>query len=448
MTSHIRRRACVAALGALLLFNAEAAQANVVLQWNEIAVRTLNTQTPAVNPFAQARFAAIVQLAVFEAVNAITGEYESYLGSAAAPASLGISAPAGSSPEAAAIAAAYRVLFNYFGADATTAAQLNADRAASLALIPDGTAKTNGIATGEAAATALIDLRAGDGSSPATNDLPGAGLDAGEWDITPGCPTTPGGVQLGGILFNWGDMKPFGIRLPEAGHWYEPFRPAPPPALTSNEYVKDYNEVKTAGSSTATAQQRPADRATVARFYAALSPTFLFHTVARQLAATRGDSLSENARNLALTSIATNDALIASMKAKYHYKFWRPYTAIRLGGTDGNDKTVADSSWTPFLATPCFPSYPSNHASASNAAMETLRRIYGAAGHVITLSATIPGIGPTTLNYTQLQRISDDVDDARVYAGIHFRFDQVAGVRLGKEVATFIYKNNLQPVHP
>ena len=143
-----------------------------------------------------------------------------------------------------------------------------------------------------------------------------------------------------------------------------------------------------------------------------------------------------------------NDALIASFKTKYHYKFWRPYTATRAGDNDGNDKTDGDTSWTTFIAIPCFPSYPSNHATGSNAAMETLRRIFGPAGHAIALTATIPIIGATTLKYTKLQDISNDIDDARVYAGIHFRFDQVAGVRLGREVATHVYKNNLQAVHP
>ena len=450
MTRSIRRTACVAAVWVLLVFSAQAARAaDVVLQWNEIANRTFTTQTPALNPFTTARFAAIVQLAVFEAVNTITGDYQGYLGSAAAPTGLPISAPGGSSPEAAAIQAAYRVLSNYFGANAATALALNNDLAASLALIPNGAPKTNGIATGEAAAAALIGLRNGDGSSPLTNYLP-APVDPGDWDLYPGCPTTPAGAQLGGTFFNWGDVKPFGIALPAAGHWYEPFRPAPPPALTSNEYAKDYNEVKTVGSASATPQQRPADRVTVVRFFGTLSPTYLFHMAARQLAAARGDSLSENARNLALISIATNDSLIASFKTKYAEKFWRPITAIHLGGTDDNGKTTADATWTTFWPTPCFPSYPSNHASGSNAALETLRRIYGAAGHSIALTAIIPTIGPnpTTLQYSQLQKISDDIDDARVYGGIHFRFDQVAGVRLGREIATYVYKNNLQAIHP
>ncbi len=447
MKSPITRVACAVALGGLLFFNAAAARADVVLQWNDIAVRTLTTQNPALNPFAQARFSSIVQLAVFEAVNAITGDYQGYLGSEIGG-GLTISAAAGSSAEAAAIQAAYRVLFNYFGANAATALALNNDLAASLALIPNGPAKTNGIAAGEAAAAALIALRAADGSSPLTNFLPIAPIDPGEWDITPGCPTTPGGAQLGGILYNWGDVRPFGVAVPAVGHWYEPFRPVPPPAMTSNAYLKDFNEVTTVGSATATAQQRPPDRAINARFYAALSPTQLFHSVARQLATARGDSLSQNARNLALISMATNDALIASFKTKYYYQFWRPYHAIRLASTDPHDKTDEDATWTTFIATPCFPSYPSNHASGSNAALETLRRLYGAAGHKITLTFTIPVIGVTTMNYTQLQKISDDVDDARVYAGIHFRFDQVAGVRLGREVATDVVKNNLRAVHP
>ena len=447
MTSPIRRLPCVLALCSVLFLSAVAAQANVVLQWNEIAVRTLTSQTPALNPFAQARFAAIVQLAVFEAVNSITGDYQGYLGSPSAPTGASVSALFPSSPDAAAIAAAHKVLITFFGANAATALALNNDLAASLALIPDGEPKMRGITTGEAAAQAVMDVRVGDGSAPLTNYLPSpSGI--GDWDLTPGCPKTAGGLDLGGILFNWGDMKPFGIPLPATGHWYEPFRPVPPPALTSNEYAKDFAEVKSAGSAAATAQERSAERAINARFYGALSPTQLFHSAARQLAGARGDSLSENARNLALISIATNDALIASFKTKYHYTFWRPYTAIRSAASDGNDKTTTDTTWTAFLPTPCFPSYPSNHASGSNAAMEALRRLYGPAGHAITLSFTVPVIGATTLKYTKLQDISNDIDDARIHGGMHFRFDQVAGVTLGREIAAYIHKNNLQPVHP
>ena len=439
MTLHFRQVPSVAVLVGVLAFSPAAARADAVLQWNEIAVRTLTTQTPPLNPFAQARFATIVQLAVFEAVNAIAGDYEPYLGSAVAPTALPIVAPPGASAEAAAIAAAHAVLVHYFPG---SAAALDAARDAGLAAIPDGLAKTNGIATGLAAAAGMIAERVGDGSSPLTFYQPPAPLDPGEWNITPGCPTDASGNPLGGILLNWRDVRPFGVVRPAVGHWSEAFRPAPPPELTSNESAKDYNEVQAKGG--AVSAVRTAERATVARFYAAASPTFVFLTAARQLAEARGDSLAENARNLALVSIATSDSLVASFATKYHYNFWRPSTAIRGGDTDGNRKTAADPNFVTFIVTPCFPSYPSNHASGSNGGAETMRRIYGAAGHSITLSTVVPVIGPVTLTYSSLQQIADDIDDARIYGGMHYRFDQVAGARLGREVATHIYKNNLQ----
>ena len=429
--------AALVALG--WLASASPARADVVLQWDEIAVRTLTTQTPALTPFAQARFAAIVQLAVFEAVNAISGEYDGYLGSPVAPTAAPIVAPVGASSEAAAIVAAHDVLVNYFPGSALT---LHAERDASLAAIPNGAAKTNGIATGAAAAAAMIAERLADGASPLTFYLPPSPVPPGEWNITPGCPTDASGNPLGGILLNWQNVRPFGVETPQSGHWSEAFRPSPPPEISKNQYAKDYDEVKRVGAATST--ERPDDRAIVVRFYAALSPTFLFHSVARQLAAGQNQSLATNARILALVSIATSDSLVASFAAKYHYLYWRPVTAIRAGDSDDNRKTDPDAAFTPFITTPCFPSYPSNHASGSNAAIETLRRFYGSGGHAISLSATIPVVGSVTLNYTKLQEISHDIDDARVYGGIHFRFDQDAGVRLGRTVATFVVKHNLR----
>jgi len=442
MTFHIRQVGCVVAISGLMLFSPSAVRAgDAVLHWNDVAVKTLTTQTPALNPFQQARFSAIVQLAVFEAVNAITSEYEGYLGSAAAPLATPVVAPFGASPDAAAIAAAHAVLLHYFPGNAVA---LNAERDLSLAAIPAGTARNDGVAVGQAVAAAMIAERAGDGSSPLTFYHPSA-PPAGQWDITPGCPLDAGGNPLGGTLLNWRDVKPFGAVQTPGGDWSEPFRPGPPPGLTSNQYTKDYNEVKTVGNA-ANLDVAP-DRRTVARFYGASSQTLLFGMAARQLAEARGDSLSENARNFALISIAISDSLVASFATKYQYLFWRPVTAIRLGGTDGNEKTEPDSGFTPFIVTPCFPSYPSNHATGSNAAAEVMRRIYGAAGHAITLTNTVPLLGVVTLEYTSLKQICDDVDDARIYGGIHFRFDQEAGVRLGREIATYIYKNNLQRIH-
>jgi len=128
-----------------------------------------------------------------------------------------------------------------------------------------------------------------------------------------------------------------------------------------------------------------------------------------------------------------------------YYNYWRPETAIRAGDTDGNRKTEADPNFLPFILTPCFPSYPSNHGSGTNAAAEVMRRLYGEAGHSITVSN--PALPAIVLQYTSFQQIADDVSDARVYGGIHFRTDQVAGAQLGRAVAIEVYKNNLRPTN-
>jgi hypothetical protein len=221
-----------------------------------------------------------------------------------------------------------------------------------------------------------------------------------------------------------------------------PFIPGPPPALTGNAYRKDYNEVMTVGSLNST--QRPQDRTDVARFFMASSPSYALNSAARQISTAQGD-LAENARALAVLAMAVNDALIASFATKYQYVLWRPETAIRAGDTDGNGRTDPNPEFVPLILTPCFPSYPSNHASGSGAGAEALRRLYGAGGHDITL--TIPSLPTIVLHYTTLNQLTDDVDDARVYDGIHFRFDQEVGNRLGREIATEVYKNNLRPTH-
>jgi hypothetical protein len=412
-------------LMATLLFGHAVAKADAVLDWNEIAVNTAiaNGQSP----FAQARYAAIVQVAVFEAVNAITRDYRPYLGS--------IVAPHGASADAAAIQAAYRVLSTYFPASASTT--LGTARANSLALIPDGQAKSDGIATGDAAAFAMIALRANDGSSPAQFKIPGPAV-PGEYQATPSCPIVKG-IAVG-TLFQWQNITPFGI--PSVSE----FLLDPPPALDSNQYAKAYNEVKAVGSASANSTERPQDRADVVHFYAASSPTLIFNLAARQIVAQEGwRSLSENARAFALINMAINDGAVASFFNKYHYNFWRPETAIHAGDTDGNRKTDADPNWVPFIPAPCFPGYPSNHGSLSNAGAEVLRRLYGEAGHAITLSN--PAVPTIVLHYGSFRQITDDISDARVYGGIHFRTDQTAGARLGRAVGTAVYENNLRAVH-
>lgn len=419
MKVQFRSQALAVMFGVAMFTGPATVRADVVLDWNAIAVRTLTTQPPpGVNPFAQARFMAIIQLAVFEAVNAVDGGHDAYLGT--------IARVPDASADAAAVAAAHRVLVTYFSSAANVAA-LDAERAASLASIPNGPAKDAGILLGEAAAQAMMAARVNDGSAAVPNYIPPAGLPAGAWVLTPGC--------AGGVLYQWSGVRPFGISNTAD------FMPVPPPDLSSNLYLKDLLEVQTMGA--VDSPQRPADRSDVARFYASVSPSWLANLAARQMSTARGDSLSTNAWALALLNMAINDGLIVSFATKYHYKLWRPVTAIRLADDDGNDKTTSDPLFSPFISTPCFPSYPSNHAAGTNSGLEVLRRLYGAAGHTLTLPH--PSL-PLTLEYSALKQISDDVDDARVYGGIHFRFDQVEGGRLGREVATYVYKHNLRKI--
>src|SRR5262245_14877723 len=360
----------------VLLFGCTVAKADVVLDWNAIAVNTAvkNGQSA----FAQGRYAAIVQLAVFEAVNSITGDYRPYLGT--------ITAPPGASAEAAAVEAAYRVLSTYF-TGAANATVLNAARAASLAAIPDGQAKTDGIAVGAAAAIAMTTLRANDGSSPPQFKVPGPAV-PGEWQATPSCPIVNGVAS--GTAFQWKNITPFGV--PSVGA----FLLDPPPALTGNRYAKAYREVMTVGSADST--ERPPDRTDVAVFYAASSPSQVFNQAAREVAQQEGGSLPENARAFALINMAISDSLVASFFNKYHYNVWRPETAIHGGDIDGSRKTDPDLDYAPLVVTPCFPSYPSNHGSAGSAAAEVMRRLYGEAAHSMTLTnAAVPSV---VLQYT------------------------------------------------
>ncbi len=407
-------RIAAAAVGVLLAGAAHAAN-DPVLEWNSIMLSTTAGQ----NPFFQARYAAITQLAVFEAMNAIEGDFDPYLGS--------VTAPRTASTEAAAVAAARAVLVNYFPANAPS---LDAAYAASLARIPDGVRKQQGIAAGEAAAAAVIALRTGDGSTPPQFYLP-ASAEPGEWQPTPGCP------PQGGILLQWRNLRPFAIESTAQ------FRAAPPPALKSLRYVRDYNEVKRLGR--VDSAFRPQDRADVAQFYALTAPVPVWDAVAAQIAVEQSRSPLETARALALVNMAISDAQASVFETKYHYNLWRPETAIRAGDADGNPLTRGDADFKPFVVTPCFPSYASAHGSSSAAAREVLERTFGGRHHFISLNN--PALAGVTLQYRNLREITEDIDDARVYGGIHFRFDQDAGGRLGRQVGAYVQRNTLRRTH-
>ncbi len=381
----------------------------IVLQWNEVAATTIGAQPP----FPSTRYMATVQVAVFEAVNAITGDYEPYLGT--------ISAPPGASTEAAAVAAAHGVLKAFFPAQG---AALDQQRADSLATIPDGQAKNDGIAVGEAAAAAMVANRTNDGSAPAEFYTPSTSSPY-EWQPTPGCPR--------GVFKHWANVKPFGIENSSQ------FRADPPPELTSNAYAHDYNEVQAVGVINST--QRPQDRADVARLYAAQPPHYGWNSVLRQIASTRHDDISRTARTAAVMNMSLSDAHITVFESKYFYTTWRPVTAIPRGDEDGNPLT-APGPFTPYIATPCFPGYPSAHGAGGGAAREVLERAYGRRGHSITMShPNAPGI---VIHYADLSTITDDVSDARVFGGIHFRYDQDAGERQGRDIGRYNNHHSLR----
>jgi hypothetical protein len=397
----------------ILSLTASVVRADVVTDWNALMVSTVSGQ----NPFAQARFAAIVQLAVYEAVNSITRSYQPYLREPIA-----VSYPA--SPEAAAVAAAHRVLATYFPGSSTG---LDAARAASLGSIADGAAKVNGITVGEAAAAAMIALRADDGSSPPAFHQP-LSADPGVWQPTPACP------PAGGVLLHWRHVTPFGIKRADQ------FRSAPPPPLTSRRYARDLNEVKAVGG--VDSMQRPGQLANIARFYAAVLAVATWNPAVMQATLQKHHSLSFNARLFALLNIAISDGAVAVMDTKYEYAFWRPETAIRVADIDGNRWTEADASFTPFITTPCFPSYGSAHAAASYAARAVAESVLGEDETEIVLSnAAMPGI---VLEYASFEEITEDIDDARVYGGIHFRFDQRAGARQGRKVGAWVVNHHLR----
>ena len=407
----------VVAAVVLIMASVAPARADVVTDWNAVMVTTVSAQ----NPFAQARIAAIMHLAVFQAVNAVTGEYAPYGGES--PVAL---RPA--SADAAAVAAAHRVLINYVPA---SGAALDAARAASLGALPDGDAKVNGIALGEAAAAAMIALRSGDGASSPAFYLPSSN-EPGQWQPTPTCP------PAGGVLAHWRHVAPFAMTSADQ------FRSVRPPRLSNGRYARDFNEVKEVGA--LNSATRPQHKADVARFYAAVLAVATWNPAVAQVTLTQQRSLSFNARLFALLNMAMSDGLVAVMDTKYEFTFWRPETAIREAAGDGNRRTEADPGWEPLIPAPCFPGYGSAHAAASYAARRVAESLLTEDEVEVTLSnPAVPGIA---LEYGAFDEITDDIDDARVYGGIHFRFDQRAGARQGRKIGSWIVRHHLRPREP
>ena len=353
---------------------------------------------------------AYVAIAVYDAVIAIEGGYEPFAND--------VDGPADASPQAAVAAAAHRILEYYMPAQEATI--IDPAYVTSLASIPPGLGKTHGMAIGEAVANLLIAQRSDDGFRASTPPyVPPSPPIPGVW--IPTATTPPIGPYLG-------LMRPFSI--PSA----DVFRPNGPPALDTKKWADDYNEVKEVGSSTAPATVRSADQTLAARFWAE-PPVQQARASFRTFILDHQLDVADAARFNAMVSVSYADALIACFDAKYHYKFWRPVTAIRAGNTDGNDATVGDSTWNTLLAaTPNHPEYPSAHSCITPTGGLVIAHFL----HSPEIDFTVPSISNPSLGDRHFARVKDleyEVTNARIWGGIHYRFSVDDGTKIGKKVA-------------
>lgn len=401
------------------------AHADEVTDWNRILMRTL--LVAAAGPPAAVRGAAIVQAAVFDAVNGIDQRFT--------PIHVEPAAPAGASARAAAVQAAYTALLQLYPAQK---ALFDAQRFVSLtdiAVDEDPGAIAAGITWGQTVATAMIAFASTDGSNVVLPPFVGS-TDAGAWR-----PTPPGFLPMAAVPFV--TARPWVLTSPSQ------FRPPPPPALTSAEYAADVNEVKLLGSATSTT--RSSEQTTIAWFWGSSStPVYSWDTLALSLLAREGGgrhhrhALVEHARLLAMVDIAMFDAFVAVWDSKFTYQLWRPITAIQLAATDGNPATTEDPAWMPLLVTPPYPTYVSGLIGVSTAATTVLAAEFGNRTHVTMRADLLVNV---TREFRSLSAVIDEIVDARVLEGIHFRFDDTAAVTLGTGVAHYILEHAMQPLH-
>jgi hypothetical protein len=387
-----------------------AARADAVTDWNAYGVSAVLTAARGPGGYVDL---AYMHISMYDAVNAIDERYSVF---AVHPTNV----PAGSSKEAAAIAAAYNVLLALFPAQQVV---LDANYAASLTAIPDSQGKADGIAVGAEVASLFLASRAGDGRDAPITYTPGTG--PGAW--IPTSPIPPAVVYLS-------QMRPFAMRTASQ------FRGDGPPALTSEQYTADFNEIKNLGCLDCPA--RTEEQRIIGLFYTDAGPAQTGRAF-RQVPHDYPMSLADNARLFAMLYVAVADAAIGSVETKYYYSFWRPITAIRQADTDGNPDTLADPDWTPLSLTPNFPDYVSTHSATWGAFSETLRQFFGTKNVNFTMTSTVTG---TTRHFTSTDDINKEIIDARVYVGFHFRTADVQGVVMGKKIGRLVAKNYFRPL--
>jgi hypothetical protein len=387
------------------------ARADVVTEWN---VKAGDIVVDAkLGPAPGNRVMAIVQTSVYEAANAITKRY---------PASgRNLEAAPGASVDAA-IAAANRATL----AKLVPSQQAAIDTAyqAALASIADGPAKIAGVAVGEKAAAAILALRLNDGAAMAETYRPYTTAGVYVPTVIPAVP-------------QWPQRTPWLMTSPAQ------FRPGLPPELTSEVWAREYNEIKALGGKNSS--RRTPEQTEIARFWEATGPS-IYHGVVRSVATMPGREVTQNARLFAAVTQAMDDAVIAIFDAKYHYNFWRPVTAIRNGDIDGNDATERDPAWAPFIETPMHPEYPCAHCIASGAVGTVLQADIGADPMLIltTTSSTAKG---AARNWTKIDDFMQEVANARIYDGVHYRTSTTVGTGMGKQIGELAVAKYLQPVN-
>lgn len=391
------------------------AVADELSDWNQVLLKAMLT-APVTPAPVTTRSAAIVQAAVFDAVN---GTNRRFLPIYVPPA-----APPGTSARAAAVQAAYASLVNLFPDQQPTFDQ---QLAASLTQITDTSqAVKQGLAWGQTVADQIWAWRSQDGFSLILPPYLG-GTQPGQWR-----PTPP--AMAPGLVPQMATTTPWVVPSPSV------FRTAGPVAMTSDQYTADYNEVKNMGSASSTA--RTADQTLYAKFWQATNPPDYWDPVVLSLASTRHLSMPQTARVLALVNVAMADATIGCWDAKYTYSSWRPITAIQLGDTDGNDATNPDAAWTPLITTPAFPEYPSAHSCVSGAAGRILSQVFGEETSFNVVSNGMPGV---TRSFHNFSAALEEIKNARVFGGIHFRTATVDGTALGIAVGDYILAHALLP---
>jgi len=383
------------------------ARANVITDWDEKALAVVAPMPP----YNAQRLIGMVHLAMFDAVNSIERRYRPYL--------VELKAEPTTSKEAAAAAAAATILATL---DPKTASDMKTALATYLASIPDGKDKLNGVELGEAVAVRIFGARANDGSEEP---------DAYRPRTTPGVyvPTPITAASM------WPNMKPFAMIKGSQ------FRPDPPIALNSNEWAADFNELKDYGGKTST--KRSAQQTEIARFWLMTGPR-AYHPLVRELVTTKGMSVVDSARFMALVTVGLNDALIAVFDAKYHYNFWRPITAIRNGDIDENPATDREATWQPIDNTPMHPEYPCAHCILSGSVAGVVKAVLGGEDipEVAMTSTTAPGV---THRWTNLTAFTEEVANARIWAGFHYRFSTRVGTNMGHQIGEYVVKNVMQP---